>query len=377
MTLPRVLTTRGVPVLAWSSALATDTEKQLTRLAEQPWVVHHVAAMPDAHVSEGVAVGSVFATRDVVVPGALGGDLGCGVSAVRFEAPPRFERRALEALLDAWTRRIPVGDEEHRRPLVEVPRTLFEASLSTNELEHTRARLLPRHLGTLGGGNHFVELDRAHDGTTWLLVHTGSRGLGGAIGHHHGRIAGPLGPLSLDAPDGRAFWSDLSWALDFAKANRDAVMAQATAAVREVLGLAAAEGSRLDLHHNFAQREVHFGEPCIVHRKGAIHAPEGGVALIPGSMGTASYLARGRGHALAFSSASHGAGRVMTRREARSRISRQHLERQLRGVVFDASRSNLVEEAPTAYRDVMEVLDDEVELVERVLRLEPLVVLKG
>ncbi|MDP1920948.1 MAG: RtcB family protein [Myxococcales bacterium] len=377
MTLPRVVVTRGVPVLAWSSALRSDTAKQLTRLAEQPWVVHHVAAMPDAHVSEGVAVGSVFATRDVVVPGALGTDLGCGVSAVRFETAPRVDRRALEALLDAWTQRIPVGDEEHRRPLVDVPRTLFDAPLSTNELERTRARLVPRHLGTLGGGNHFVELDRAHDGTTWLLVHTGSRGLGGSIGHHHGRIAGKLGALSLDAPDGRAFWSDLSWALDFAKANRDAIMAQAIAAAREVLGLEPDDDSRLDLHHNFAQREEHFGEACVVHRKGAIHAPEGRLALIPGSMGTASYVVRGRGHAAAFASASHGAGRVMTRREARAHISRHHLERQLRGVVFDASRQHLVEEAPTAYRDVMEVLEDETDLVEPVLRLEPLVVLKG
>ncbi len=377
MTLPRVVATRGVPVLAWSSALRPDTAKQLTRLAEQPWVVHHVAAMPDAHVSEGVAVGSVFATRDVVVPGALGTDLGCGVSAVRFETAPRFDRRALEALLDAWTQRIPVGDEEHRRPLLDVPRTLFEAPLSTNELERARTRLVPRHLGTLGGGNHFVELDRAHDGTTWLLVHTGSRGLGGAIGHHHGRIAGKLGALSLDAPDGRAFWNDLSWALDFAKANRDAILTQALAAAREVLGLQPDVGSRLDLHHNFAQREEHFGAPCIVHRKGAIHAPQGRLALIPGSMGTASYVVRGRGLAAAFSSASHGAGRVMTRREARARISRHHLERQLRGVVFDESRPHLVEEAPTAYRDVMEVLEDEVDLVEPVLRLEPLVVLKG
>lgn len=377
MTLPRVLATRGVPVLAWSTALRPDTAKQLTRLAEQPWVVHHVAAMPDAHVSDGVAVGSVFATRDVVVPGALGTDLGCGVSAVRFETAPRFDRRALEALLDAWTQRIPVGDEEHRRPLFDVSRTLFDAPLSTNELERTRTRLVPRHLGTLGGGNHFVELDRAHDGTTWLLVHTGSRGLGGAIGHHHGRIAGQLGALSLDAPDGRAFWSDLSWALSFAKANRDAIMTQALAAARDVLGLEPDEDSRLDLHHNFAQREEHVGEACIVHRKGAIHAPEGRLALIPGSMGTASYVVRGRGHAAAFTSASHGAGRVMTRREARARISRHHLERQLRGVVFDESRPHLVEEAPTAYRDVMEVLEDEVDLVEPVLRLEPLVVLKG
>ena len=376
MKLPFQIETRGVPVLVWSSALSKDTRAQLVKLAEKPWALHHVAAMPDAHVSDRVAIGTVFATRDVIVPGALGTDLGCGVSAIRFDSPGDFEADQLEALLGEWTRSIPTGDEHRRQPL-DVG-ALLEAPLSTHELERARTRLLPRHLGTLGGGNHFIELDRAHDGSTWLLVHSGSRGLGGAIGDHHVRVAGGvLEPLQLDTTLGAACWSDTQWALSFARENRRALLNEALVAIHAVLGLTPVADSLIDLHHNVASLEEHFGIRCVVHRKGAIHAPSGELGLIPGSMGTASYLVRGLGEPRAFCSASHGAGRVMTRTEARRRISHRHFERQLRGVVWDRSRQHLVEEAPSAYRDVVEVLEDEADLVTRVLRLEPLVVLKG
>ncbi len=376
MKLPLVIQTRGVPVLVWSSALGKDTRAQLVKLAEKPWALHHVAAMPDAHVSDRVAIGTVFATKDVIVPGALGTDLGCGVSAIRFDSPGDFEADQLEALLREWTRTIPTGDEQRRQPVD--AGCLLETPLSTHELERARTRLLPRHLGTLGGGNHFIELDRAHDGSTWLLVHSGSRGLGGAIGDHHVRVAGgPLKALPLDTPLGAACWNDTAWALSFAKENRRALLNEALVAVHTVLGLRPVHDSLVDLHHNFASLEEHFGGRCVVHRKGAIHAAEGALGLIPGSMGTASYLVRGLGEPRAFSSASHGAGRVMTRTEARQRISRAHFERQLRGVTWDRSRPHLVEEAPSAYRDVVEVLEDEADLVTRELRLEPLVVLKG
>lgn len=375
--LPRRLESRGAPVFAWSTTLHRDTERQLTRVAEQPWVAHHVAAMPDAHVSEGIAVGTVFATRDEVVPGALGGDLGCGVAALRFAAEASaVPRVALERVLRGWTQRIPVGDERHRRSWAGVA---LSGELSTRDLEHTRRRLEPRDLGTLGGGNHFLELDRSHDGGLWLLVHSGSRGLGAVIGRHHLRAAGgPLGSLPLATEPGAACLHDVEWALRFARANRDELLRVATEVVAHELAVSPEPDTHLDVHHNFAAREEHFGESLLVHRKGAIAAPVDQLALIPGSMGTASYLVRGLACGLAFRSASHGAGRVLTRREARARIAPRRLEQQLRRVVFDSTRmESLVEEAPTAYRDIAEVLDDEVDLVSAVLRLEPLVVLKG
>jgi tRNA-splicing ligase RtcB len=271
----------------------------------------------------------------------------------------------------------------HRGKGAHVPEALLEAPLSTGALTHARARLAPRHLGTLGGGNHFVELDRDAGGDLWLHVHPGSRGLGSAIAAHHLRVAeeeglGELPGLDLSTPAGAACLADLEWALRFARANRDALVKVAAELVAEVTGVGPDASSRVDVHHNFVAREAHFGRALWVHRKGAIAADSGRRALIPGSMGTASYLVEGLGHPGAFRSGSHGAGRVLTRREARARISARKLAEAMRRVVFDPRRNRtLVEEAPSAYRDIREVLEDEVDLVRPVLRLEPLAVLKG
>lgn len=373
-----------VPLLVWARRVPDGALRQLTRLACEPYVVSHVAAMPDVHVAQGVAVGTVFATRDVLVPGALGGDLGCGVTVVPLRlGQERLERPALERLLRALARALPVGDAVHRKADAALPAALDPDTLSTRALSRACARLAPRHLGTLGGGNHFLELDRSADGRHWLQVHTGSRGVGGAIAHHHLRAAeaqgvGRLRGLSVREEAGRACLGDMAWALGFARANRDALLLRAATVLADELGAEPELPARVDVHHNFVAEEVHGGEPLLVHRKGALALAEGQPGVIPGSMGTASYLVEGRAHPQAFSSCSHGAGRVLTRREARARIRPSALARALRRVVFDAARlPHLVEEAPEAYRDIREVLEDEEELVTARLRLEPLAVLKG
>ncbi len=373
-----------VPLHIWGRAPPDDAIRLLERLAAEPYVCEHIAAMPDLHLARNVAVGTVFATERHIVPSALGGDLGCGVTAVPFDLPAAaLDRRALERVLAEWTARIPVGDAAHRGKGLPLPDAVRSGPLSTRALERERERLGPRHLGTLGGGNHFVELDRDSTGGLWLLVHSGSRGLGGAVGHHHARVAdavgvGALKALEADSPEGQACAGDLAWALTFARANRDALL---SAAIDAVVAHSRAEpdlAGRLDLHHNFVQQELHFGRRLWIHRKGAIAAPEGAKALIPGSMGTASYVVEGLGQPLAFGSASHGAGRVLTRTQARAEISRDRLRHQLRRVVHDVERErSLVEEAPDAYRQIAEVLEDEVDLVRPLLRLEPIAVLKG
>lgn len=375
---------RRVPIHLWGRTVPPGALEQLARLAAQPWVVAHVAAMPDLHVAHGVAVGTVFATQDTVVPAALGGDLGCGMAAVRFDFPAgRLSPADLRRVLEALGQHVPVGDATHRGRGAPVPDALLAAPLSTSALEHARARLAPRHLGTLGGGNHFLEVDRDGAGDLWLLVHSGSRGLGAAIAAHHLRVASQLGHgdlpgLRADTPAGQACLTDLAWALDFARANRDALMQRAVEVLTASTGAAPDPASRLDVHHNFVRWETHDGQRVLVHRKGAIAAPRGARALIPGSMGTASYVVEGLGEATSFASASHGAGRVLTRREARAELSPERLRHALRRVVFDERRLRaLVEEAPAAYRDVREVLDDEADLVRPLLRLEPLAVLKG
>jgi tRNA-splicing ligase RtcB len=366
-----------VPVRVWARAISTETVRQLTRLASQPYVVEFVGAMADAHVSEGVAVGTVFATERTVVPRSLGGDLGCGMSAMRVSSDA-IDRSALEEVLRALGRAIPVGDATHRGRGAAVPDSIFGSPLSTRTLEHTREALAPRHLGTLGGGNHFVELDRDVEGGLWLLVHSGSRGLGAAVAAHHDRAAGaaPLAGLDVESDRGAAYLGDVAWALEFARANRERIATRAL----EVLGerIAVASGPSLDIHHNFVAKERWFERDLWVHRKGAVAVPVGTRALIPGSMGTASYVVEGLGNEAAFGSCSHGAGRVMTRREARTAISPKALAHAMRRVVHpEKLGASLVEEAPAAYRDIVEVLEDQEDLVSRRVRLEPLAVLKG
>lgn len=376
--------TPAVPILVWSRRPPPSAVAQLQRLAAQPYVVGHVAGMPDLHVAHGVAVGTVFATEGVVVPGALGGDLGCGVAAVSLDgSAASLGRRELQRILAGWFARIPVGDAVHRGAARPVPEPLLEPALSTGALEHVRERLARRHLGTLGGGNHFVELDRDMEGALWLLVHSGSRGLGSAIGAHHLKTAeaageGDVPGLRVDSGPGRACLQDIAWALAFASANRDALLAAACEVIAEVVGTPAIASSRIDVHHNHVQEERHAGRAVWVHRKGAIAAPAGARVVIPGSMATASYVAEGLGEQASFCSASHGAGRVMTRREARARISGARFAHAMRRVVHDERRAaTLVEEAPQAYREIAEVLEDERDLVRPLRRLEPLVVLKG
>ncbi|MCY1080238.1 RtcB family protein [Archangium lansingense] len=382
--MPRVLESPpgALPILAWAREVPPGAVKQLQHIASQPYVVEHVAAMPDVHVAQGVAVGTVFATERTVVPGALGGDLGCGVSAHRFAFPAASLGRAdLERLLSAIARRVPVGDAVHRGAGLSLPPELQAASLSTHRLQKDWERLAPRHLATLGGGNHFLELDRDAGGDLWLLIHTGSRGVGGAIASHHLRVAAAVGEGSLpglrtDSPEGAACLADIAWACRFARANRDVLAALAVEVLAEALGCE--PGASVDVHHNYVAEEAHLGRVLLVHRKGAVGLEEGQKGLIPGSMGTASYVVEGRGEARAFRSCSHGAGRVLTRSEARARIRPAALEQALRRVVFDQGRvEDLVEEAPAAYRDIAEVLEDEAELVTPVLRLTPIAVLKG
>ena len=373
-----------VPVHLWARDATEETIAQLVAIASRPYVARHVAAMADAHVAHGVAVGTVFATERWVVPRALGGDLGCGIAATRLSVGAgELDRRTLERLVDGLAHAIPAGDAVHRGAGVVVPDALHEGALSTAALSRSRDALTKKHLATLGGGNHFLELDRDADGDAWLLVHSGSRGLGAAIAAHHVRAAeardpDPLAALEADSDEGRAYLDDLAWALAFARANRDALAARALEVLADVLGREVAREEHLDVHHNFVAREAWDGEDLFVHRKGAVSVPLGAHALIPGSMATASYVVRGLGCALAFDSCSHGAGRVRTRTEARREIHPEALARAMRRVVWPEHLARkLVEEAPSAYRDITEVLEAQRDLVVRERRLEPIAVLKG
>ncbi len=384
--MPRLIETGHVPIAVWASDPPAAALRQLQAIAELPFVVGRVAGMPDLHVAEGVAVGTVFATERELVPAALGSDLGCGMSAVRFDHPAAsLSREDLEGLLESFARAF---GPKSKLPLEEEAEALLAEPLSTRSLEHDRERFARSQLGTVGGGNHFVELDRDMEGNLWLLVHSGSRGIGGAIGAHHAKAARAqpsgaghaLGALDAASEPGRAFLADLDWAQRYARANRRRIVALACEALSSRHGASPSGTERpaIDQPHNFLAREEHGDRALWVHRKGASAARPGSRGLVPGSMGTASYLVEGLGEASSFGSCSHGAGRVLSRSDARSRIGAKDLERSMRRVVFDRRLARaLVEEAPAAYRDVGEVLSEQADLVRPVMRLEPLAVFKG
>lgn len=373
-----------VPVHVWARDASEDTIRQLLSIASRPYVVGHVAAMADAHVAHGVAVGTVFATERVVVPRALGGDLGCGVAASRLSlAGCDLDRDTLERIVHDLGRAIPTGDAAHRGKGIAVPESLLAPDLSTHALARARDAMAPRHLGTLGGGNHFLEIDRDADDGVWLLVHSGSRGLGAAVAAHHVRAAEALDPdvlagLREDHAEGARYFDDQTWALAFARANRDALRDRALEVIADIVRRDVHADEHLDVHHNYVAHERWDDRELLVHRKGAVAVPRGARALVPGSMATASYVVEGLGCALAWDSCSHGAGRVLTRKEARARIHPEALARDMRRIVWPAHLARqLVEESPAAYRDIGDVLDDQRDLVARERRMVPLAVLKG
>ncbi|MEZ4403150.1 MAG: RtcB family protein [Kofleriaceae bacterium] len=365
--------------------LPADVEASLARLAEADDVVH-VAVMPDVHLGGEVCVGIVLATTRLLYPAAIGGDIGCGMAAIRLRAPagtpPAAEvtQREAAAILRGLYLGVPAVKHAGPARLDRLPPPLRDRPLSAPALEACKRRDGVVQLGSLGAGNHFVELQVDDAGDRWLMLHSGSRGMGQAVLHHHLAGLGARGRPALDAlaPAGQAYLADLAWTLAYAEANRAAMLDRAAEVVATALGLEPEPASVITCHHNHIRREHHGGRPVWVHRKGAIAAFAGEPGIIPGSMGTASYHVVGRGHPDALCSSSHGAGRTCSRAEARRRVSARALEAELRGVWFDVRRADaLRDEAPSAYKDLGAVMRAQRDLTRVVRRLRPLLSYKG
>lgn len=362
--------------------LPADVDKAIHRIARSEGVVA-VAVMPDVHLSKDVCVGTVTATDSRLIPNAVGGDIGCGMRAVAFDVDADVidERRAA-AVLSGLYERVPILRHRPRcAPLL--PDALASIPLSGASLESRKRREAALQLGTVGRGNHFVELQRDDAGALWAMVHSGSRAIGQAIRDHHLRAAEPdtatgLRSIAADSAEGRAYLADAEWARAYARANRAVLMKQVTVTLREVLGAEPRTDTVIEADHNHVCPEEHFGNTLWVHRKGAQSAHEGELGLIPGSMGHRSFHVAGRGCAAALESSSHGAGRAMSRTEARRRISRRQLLRESSGVFFDHRLvDKLREEAPGAYKDIGSVMRAQSELVRIVRTLSPVLVFKG
>ena len=332
--------------------------------------VQAIAVMPDVHLAHDVCIGTVIATADALYPAAVGGDIGCGMIALRFDVSADVidEGRA-NALLAAFGAAVPIM---RRRAALPWPDDLAEHPPHTP----IDRRMAHHQLGTVGRGNHFVEVQADDEDALWLLIHTGSRGVGQAVRAHH--VLEPRRPLSASAPAGLAYLADFAWARAYAQANRRALLLSAATAMRDVLGARPMLDTLIDCDHNHVQREQHAGGACWVHRKGALHAGADVPGVIPGSMGTASFHTIGRGHPAALCSSAHGAGRQFSRTEARRRLSVDRFNRTMQGIWFDQGRARaLLSEAPDAYRDIGAVMRAQRNLVRIRRRLRPVLSYKG
>ena len=380
-----------VPVKIWADQVENAALEQLKNIAALPFVFKHVAAMPDVHLGKGATVGSVIATQGAVIPAAVGVDIGCGMCAVKLkgvreghlEGKLRELRREIE-------RAVPVGFHENRDPVEDA--RAWPGWAHFDEL-HTGVRDLKdkamRQLGSLGGGNHFIEvcLDTNHE--VWVMLHSGSRNIGKSLAERHIDTAkGAIRRLHLSLPDPdlayftqgtreyEAYLRDLHWAQDYARANRDLMMRRVLRQVGFVLDIAPVAELSVNCHHNFAVMERHFGREVLVTRKGAVRAREGDLGIIPGSMGTRSYIVRGKGSEESFQSCSHGAGRLMSRNEARRRFCPGDLIKQTAGVECRKDEG-VVDEIPAAYKPIEEVMANQSDLVEVVAELKQVLCVKG
>lgn len=381
----------SVPCLRWlAERPPNDVEQSLSRLAALPDVVR-MAVMPDVHLASEVCVGVVLATRSTIYPAAVGSDLGCGMAAVRFHATSDLLADPARAaqLLAGLYECVPSIRHSRATCRAKMPDELFERPLSHPSFEKQKHRDALVQFGTLGRGNHFVEFQADEQDQLWLLVHSGSRGIGQQMANHHtdranehAAIAGekssrPAG-IPIDSPAGQAYLVDLNWAIAYAAASRRAIVDAVADLLARRFAVELDRESYFDGNHNHVRHETHLGDACWVHRKGAASARLGEPGVIPGSMGAASFHIEGRGLAESLHSCSHGAGRALSRGQAARQIRVADLIRQMRGVWFDQRRAHLLrDEAPEAYKEIHAVMRAQRDLVKITRQLQPFLSYKG
>jgi len=377
-------------LISWASEIDEQTVIQAQKTARLPIIEGHVALMPDAHLGKGATIGSVIPTNGAVIPSAVGVDIGCGMIAAELDVTEDQLPDALEPLLGRIERAIPAGvGRGHDEAAVNADRWLAEHRPAT-ELSDDQAVRAAKQFGTLGSGNHFFELCVDERGRLWVVLHSGSRGIGNKLATMHITTARNLAKAlelrleDLDlayftegTPEFAAYIADMLWAQEYARANRDQMMDNAMREVFAFLGFGR-ETQRINCHHNFTEREVHDGRELWVTRKGAIRADTGDLGVIPGSMGTRSYIVRGKGNEASWMSCSHGAGRRHSRTKAKKLYTTADLAEQMKGKVWLSKRAGaLVDEIPAAYKDIDQVMADQADLVEVLHTLRQVLNYKG
>ena len=380
---------KNVPIRLWTDIHEVESSAidQLRNIAALPWVFKHVAAMPDVHFGKGATVGSVIAMKDALAPAAVGVDIGCGMAAVKTNLLASDLPDSLSLLRHRVERAIPVGFASHKQVVKHAEKLpLFKEFHDLTEKVQGRLGKARKQMGTLGGGNHFIELCVDTAQSVWLMLHSGSRNIGKTLAEihigrarklaHNQRLPDrDLAVFLAGTPEMKAYRRDLFWAQRYAKCNREVMLKLYQDVLNKMFPRIRYE-EPVTCHHNYVAEEIHFGEEVLVTRKGAISARRGELGIIPGSMGTRSYIVQGLGNPQAFCSASHGAGRRMSRGKAKRQFSLDDLRAQTAGVECRKDRA-VLDEIPGAYKDIDKVMNYQRDLVEVVAELKQVMCVKG
>lgn len=389
----RVETINEKQVMFWAEDIEASAIKQIENLTTLPFLFHHLAIMPDVHTGKGMPIGGVLACKDVVIPNAVGVDIGCGMCAVKSnwkvnEIPEQIIRKVI---MRGIRRRIPLGMDHHKEAQ-DSKYLPMGHNIDKMEIVKRRQHSILKEVGTLGGGNHFIELQKDEEGYLWIMIHSGSRNLGKQVCDYYNTIAETLNrrwhsavPSEIHLPflpreckEFGAYWNEMKYCIEFALCNRKLMMGRIEEIIADSL-----PGIEFDpminIAHNYAAHEHHFGEDIIVHRKGATLAEKGVIGIIPGSQGTASYIVEGLGNPDSFCSCSHGAGRALSRTAAIKTLDRlaeiKNLEE--KGIIHAIRSQQDMQEASGAYKDIECVMAQQTDLVKARTRLFPFAVIKG
>ena len=387
--------TGGLEVKLWTDDIEKGAYRQIMNLSMHPFARKHVAIMPDCHEGFGMPIGGVLATSGVIIPNAVGVDIGCGMSAVRTSLS-QIVASDLKKILSGISATIPLGFKHHPRSQgdVRMPDPIilgfdpFGLPVISREYESAL-----RQVGTLGGGNHFIEIQKGDDGLIWIMIHSGSRNIGKQVADYYNRKAialnkekgedyGPrteLAWLALDSVPGCDYLKEMQYCIAFGMCNRYLMMERIVQLFEEYFGSEFNCSDPINIAHNYAALENHFGEDLVIHRKGATKATKGLKGIIPGSQGTKSFIVEGKGNPDSFESCSHGAGRVMGRNQAVRTLDLQEEIRRLDklNIIHSIRNRSDLEEAPSAYKDINEVMALQSDLVNVLVKLTPLAVIKG
>lgn len=374
-----------VPVKIWSgkNTIEAGAIEQIKTASKLPFIFHHLALMPDGHVGYGIPIGSVVPTDGVIVPFFVGVDIGCGMSATKTSLTD-IDIETIKRIMGKIREVIPVGFD-HQKESQEWEGFDRAPDIQIIQAELTSSR---KQLGTLGGGNHFIEIQKGNDGNIWVMLHSGSRNFGLKTANVYHKKAQwlcekwhvelpdkDLAFLPIESDEGNEYFRAMNFCLEFAKANRALMMNRIMAAMYSETGATAIE--EINIHHNYAAFEHHYGKDVLVHRKGATKATLGLTGIIPGSMGTSSYITEGLGNQESFQSCSHGAGRRMGRKEAERTLNLEEEQEKMIGIVHGLRTVKDLDESPGAYKNIDTVMDNQKDLVKIKVSLKPLASMKG